>query len=65
MAGVLYRNDNKARLKELNFNKRKFNIDNTIGVGRFRIFGGQDLEYWGARFRILGGGQIPSRNMTS
>ena len=32
----------------------------SIGVGRFRIFGGP-------RFRILGGGggQIPSRHMTS
>ena len=30
-----------------------------IGVGRFRILGGgQGLEYWG-------GGQIPSRHMTS
>ena len=27
-----------------------------IGVGRFRILGGQGLEYWGPRFRILGGG---------
>ena len=26
-----------------------------IGVGRFRILGGQGLEYWGPRFRILGG----------
>ena len=36
-----------------------------IGVGRFRILGGGG----GARFRILwggqGGGQIPSRHMTS
>ena len=40
-----------------------FNIEYVfIGVGRFRIFGGP-------RFRILGeprgGGQIPSRHMTS
>ena len=32
-----------------------------IGVGRFRILGGQGLEYWGAK----GGGQIPSRHMMS
>ena len=29
-----------------------------IGVGRFRILGGQGLEYWGPRFRILGGGKV-------
>ena len=34
-----------------------------IGVGRFRILGGgQRLEHWGAKG---GGGQIPSRHMTS
>ena len=33
-----------------------------IGVGRFRILGGQGLEYWGGQG---GGGQIPSRHMTS
>ena len=32
-----------------------------IGVGRFRILGGQGLEYWGGGK----GGQIPSRHMTS
>ena len=26
-----------------------------IGVGWFRILGGQGLEYWGPRSRILGG----------
>ena len=35
-----------------------------IGVGRFRILGGQGLEYWGPRFRILGakggGGKFPA-----
>ena len=33
----------------------------SIGVGRFRILGGQGLEYWEGQ----GGGQIPSRHMTS
>ena len=33
--------------------------NNNIGVGRFRILGGQGLEYWGAK-----GGEIPSRHMT-
>ena len=42
-------------------------LDIRIGVGRFRILGGGG---GGARFRILGGakgggGQIPSRHMTS
>ena len=34
-----------------------------IGLGRFRIlgWGGQGLEYWGCQ----GGGQSPSRHMTS
>ena len=32
-----------------------------IGVGRFRILGGQCLEYWGGGAR----GQIPSRHVTS
>ena len=34
-----------------------------IGVGRFRILGGEGLEYWGVQGR--GGGQIPRRHMTS
>ena len=34
----------------------------SIGVGRFRILGGEGGK-GGARFKILGG-QIPSRNMT-
>ena len=33
-----------------------------IDVGRFRILGGQGLEYWGGGGK---GGQIPSRHMTS
>ena len=37
-------------------------ISTCIGVGRFRILGGgQGLEYLGAK----GGGQIPSRHITS
>ena len=32
----------------------------SIGVGRFRILGGQGLEYWGPK-----GVQIPSSHMTS
>ena len=30
--------------------------DKHIGVGRFRILGGQGLEYWGAK----GGGNFPA-----
>ena len=30
---------------------------NYIGVGRFRILGGQGLEYWGAKG---GGGKFPA-----
>ena len=33
-----------------------------IGVGRFRILGGQGLDYWGGGGL---GGQTPSRHMTS
>ena len=33
-----------------------------IGVGRFRILGGQGLEFGGG---TRGGGQIPSRHMAS
>ena len=38
-----------------------------IGVGRFRILGGQGSEYWGGGGGGGGGkgGQIPSRHMTS
>ena len=39
---------------------RAMSIRGSIGVGRFRIFGGQGLEYRGEQ-----GGQIPSRHMTS
>ena len=37
--------------------------DSYIGVGRFRILGGQGLEYWGGGRGK--GGPIPSRHMTS
>ena len=37
--------------------ERERERERDIGVGRFRILGGQGLEYWG--------GQIPSRQMTS
>ena len=36
-----------------------------IGVGRFRILGGQCLEYWDIGGGGDKGGQIPSRHMTS
>ena len=36
-------------------------IASLIGVGRFRILGGQGLEFWG----VKGGGAIHSRHMTS
>ena len=35
-----------------------------IGVGRFRILGGQGLEYWGGGGGGKGG-QTPSRHVTS
>ena len=52
----------EGRIILFSFNSRFY----IIGVGRFRILGGGG----GARFRILGGGakgggQIPSRHMTS
>ena len=46
-----------------------FIVINVIGVGKFRILGGQGLEYWGGQgLEYWGGprgGQIPSRHMTS
>ena len=36
-----------------------------IGIGRFRILGGQGLEFWGGGQGGGQGGQIPSRHMTS
>ena len=38
------------------------NSISSIGVGRFRILGGQGLEYWGEGGK---GGQMSRRHMTS
>ena len=42
-------------------------VNITIGVGRFRILGGQGLEFGGGGqgLEFWGGGEIPSRHMTS
>ena len=48
-----------------NREKEKTKDRRDIGVGRFRIFGGQGLKYWGGGGGGGQGGQIPSRNMTS
>ena len=59
---AMYLFDVDPDMHESNCNISYGLISFDIGVGRFRILGGQGLEFWGGGAR---GGQIPSRHMTA